>query len=224
MENSKKLNLNFGINKLGKNIQKSRLQQIIDFRNSVITSGRNRYPQEKVHNIDKDDFKSFVQHHTGKQSDGSKSPTEITRLQKIRPPPLSIARPQIPIQVPAPLAPYNIVESPISAFVRNFLDSPKKQIMNTVNVQYQPHQFPHHTQVVENVEPIQPTSSLLPNSSMYLNATNQNFTMNVGNQFVNDFPSSQRNGPQSPTSEFLLSSPTSNDYLLFPPSQFPGFY
>ncbi|XP_045831564.1 protein HAIKU1-like [Trifolium pratense] len=226
-------NLNFGINKSGKNIKKSRLQQIIDFRNNVITSGRNRYPQDKVHNIHKDDFKSFVQDHTGKQSNGSKSlaENEITRLQKIRPPPLSITRPQIPIQVPvsvqiitSPPAPYNvlssngpplvdhswtnIVESPISAFVRNFLNSPQKQIMNNANVQYQPDHFPFKTQVVTNVQHTQSTSSLVPNPLMHLNATNQNFTMNGGNQFVNDFP-------ESPTLEFLLSSPTSNESLLF---------
>ncbi|MCI28696.1 hypothetical protein A2U01_0049898, partial [Trifolium medium] len=88
---------------------------------------------------------------TGKQSNGSNTSAEMTRLQKIRPPPLSIVRPQVSIQVPAlvapPRNPYNVlpvpahnlqpitssphvdnsstitVESPISTFMRNFEDS-----------------------------------------------------------------------------------------------------
>ncbi|KAK2455372.1 hypothetical protein QL285_002830 [Trifolium repens] len=50
---------------------------------------------------------------TGKQSNGSNTPTVMTRLQNFRPPPLSIVRPRVPVQVPelvAPLpTPYNVL-------------------------------------------------------------------------------------------------------------------
>ncbi|KAK2401597.1 hypothetical protein QL285_051180 [Trifolium repens] len=113
MENSKNQNDNLSVNKLGKTIQKNRLQQTIDFRNNVVTTCRIRYIDDKVNHIHKDDFKSFVQRMTGKQSNGSNTPTGLTRLQKLRPPPLSIVRPQVSVQVSALVAPiptpYNVL-------------------------------------------------------------------------------------------------------------------
>ncbi|WJX12033.1 hypothetical protein P8452_02573 [Trifolium repens] len=105
MENSKNQNANLSVNKLGKNIQKNHLQQTIDFDNNVVTTCRIRYIDDKVNHIHKDDFKSFVQRMTGKQSNGSNTPTVLTRLQKFRPPPLSIVRPRVSVQVPELVAP-----------------------------------------------------------------------------------------------------------------------
>jgi hypothetical protein len=105
MENSKNQNANLSVNKLGKNIQKNHLQQTIDYGNNVVTTCRIRYIDDKVNHIHKDDFKSFVQRMTGKQSNGSNTPTVLTRLQKFRPPPLSIVRPRVSVQVPELVAP-----------------------------------------------------------------------------------------------------------------------
>ncbi|WJX12021.1 hypothetical protein P8452_02562 [Trifolium repens] len=105
MKNSKNQNANLSVNKLGKNIQKNHLQQTIDFDNNVVTTCRIRYIDDKVNHIHKDDFKSFVQRTTGKQSNGSNTPTVLTRLQKSRPPPLSIVRPRVSVQVPELVAP-----------------------------------------------------------------------------------------------------------------------
>ncbi|KAK2455358.1 hypothetical protein QL285_002816 [Trifolium repens] len=105
MKNSKNQNANLSVNKLGKNIQKNHLQQTINFDNNVVTTCRIRYIDDKVNHIHKDDFKSFVQRTTGKQSNGSHTPTVLTRLQKFRPPPLSIVRPRVSVQVPELVAP-----------------------------------------------------------------------------------------------------------------------
>ncbi|WJX12030.1 hypothetical protein P8452_02570 [Trifolium repens] len=105
MKNSKNHNANLSVNKLGKNIQKNHLQQTIDFDNNVVTTCRIRYIDDKVNHIHKDDFKSFVQRMTGKQSNGSNTATVLTRLQKFRPPPLSIVRPRVSVQVPELVAP-----------------------------------------------------------------------------------------------------------------------
>ncbi|WJX12017.1 hypothetical protein P8452_02560 [Trifolium repens] len=97
MENSTNQNANLSVNKLGKNIQKNHLQQTIDFGNNVVTTCIIRYIDDKVNHIHKDDFKSFVQRMTGKQSNGSNTPTVMTRFQKFRPQPLSIVRPRVPV-------------------------------------------------------------------------------------------------------------------------------
>ncbi|AET03298.1 hypothetical protein MtrunA17_Chr8g0366781 [Medicago truncatula] len=174
MEKSKNhWNKKFGVNKMGnKNIRNSHLQHAI---NIGITSGKHNYLKPKVYHIHKDDFKSFIQHVTGKQSNELKSMVETTRLDKIRPPPLSIARPLVPIHVSAPtfVAPpqvsynplseplkpiidpplvdmscNNFLESPISAFMRNFQDSTMNQNTSRCN-QFQP--YPPQTQVLNNV-------------------------------------------------------------------------
>jgi len=93
----KKQNGNLGVNRKGKNIRRNYFQRTIDFGNNIITSGRHHYSQPKVHYINnKDDFKSFVQHITGKKNSTGEPPAQFTRLQRIRPPPLSIGRPPVP--------------------------------------------------------------------------------------------------------------------------------
>ncbi|RHN60381.1 hypothetical protein MtrunA17_Chr4g0025211 [Medicago truncatula] len=87
-----------------------------------------------------------------------KSQAKVTRLQKNRPPPLSIVRPPIPVQVSEPVPPpngaynsllkhplqpisghpfvynseNNLFESPISAFMRKFQDSMMNMIIQEV--------------------------------------------------------------------------------------------
>jgi len=253
MENSKKQNGNLGVKRRGKNIRRNYFQRTIDFANNIITSGRHHYPEPKVHYINKDDFKSFVQHITGKNSTGE-PPARFTKLQQNRPQPLSIGRPPVPVQVlVAPSqAPYhpllgplkpiigpsvvdnsctNIVESPMSAFMRNFQNStmnfdnsrgnqfqsypPQSQVLNDVNVQLQSiiQSQPQHYPMNGSNQPVNGFPSLAS-----FNATNPTLSVNASNQLMNDFPSSQTIGPLSPTSEFLLSSPTSNINLLSPQS------
>lgn len=127
MRNSKhQLDEKLGANKMGKNkIKKSPLP------NNAFSGLFHENPVPNVNHIDKNDFKNVVQHLTGLQSNES----EITRLQKIRPPPLTNVNIQyLPqyytnqTQVVNNLEPYwasyalrpNLVESPISAFMRRF--------------------------------------------------------------------------------------------------------
>jgi hypothetical protein len=66
MENSKNHNVNLGVSKFGKNIKKNQQKR-----------NRNSYPQsEEVYIVDKDNFKKFVQHMTGKEIIHSKPPLE----------------------------------------------------------------------------------------------------------------------------------------------------
>jgi hypothetical protein len=59
---------------------------------------------------------------------------------------------------------------------------------------------------------------LLSGDSLPLIDTNQNIHMNNCSQFVNDFPSSQTNGPQSPAYEFPLPWSTNNMNFVSPQS------
>ncbi|AES88194.1 hypothetical protein MTR_4g050650 [Medicago truncatula] len=61
------------------------------------------------------------------------------------------------------------------------------------------------------------TQKDVSNLSVPFNPTNPTFP---NNQLLNDFPSSQTNGPQSLTSEFLLPSLESNMNFLFPQSPY----
>lgn len=108
MDNSKnKQNENLSVNKMGKSIRKSPLNQPNSIFNTTFISGRHHQPYPQVvYNINKDDFKEVVQKLTGSpshvrpppQSHNSPKP-QSTRLQRIRPPPLSNVR------SPAPVAP-----------------------------------------------------------------------------------------------------------------------
>lgn len=75
MEKSKKLNENLGVNKIGKTIKNNPFQQTNDFGNNIITSGGYPYsmPKDKFYNVQKNEFKCFIQQITGKQSNASNS-------------------------------------------------------------------------------------------------------------------------------------------------------
>lgn len=75
MEKSKKLNENLGVNKIGKTIKNNPFQQTNDFGNNIITSGGYAYsiPKDKFYNVQKNEFKCFIQQITGKQSNASNS-------------------------------------------------------------------------------------------------------------------------------------------------------
>ncbi|KAF7829232.1 protein HAIKU1 [Senna tora] len=109
MDNSKnRHNDNLGVNKMGKNIRKSPLNQP-NFSNNAAR----QQPQPQVYNISKNDFRDIVQQLTGSPSrDPLPRPPhnppkpQSTRLQKIRPPPLTpINRPHMPPPMPVPAAP-----------------------------------------------------------------------------------------------------------------------
>jgi hypothetical protein len=177
MENSENQNMNLGVKKLGKNIKKNRLHKNNNFHKTIITNDKYPYLQSDiVHIVHKDDFKSFVQQMTETNIIQSQTSNENRRLQKNRPPPLVILRPQVQVHVPtsAPIAPSlaannatcahplelysrsapventqnNIVESPISAFMRNFEDW-IMDVGNSGGNQF--HSFIYQTQLMNNV-------------------------------------------------------------------------
>jgi hypothetical protein len=177
MENSENQNMNLGVKKLGKNIKKNRLHKNNNFHKTIITNDKYPYLQSDiVHIVHKDDFKSFVQQMTETNIIQSQTSNENRRLQKNRPPPLVILRPQVQVHVPtsAPIAPSlaannatcahplelysrsapventqnNIVESPISAFMRNFEDW-IMVVGNSGGNQF--HSFIYQTQLMNNV-------------------------------------------------------------------------
>ncbi|XP_024628848.1 protein HAIKU1-like [Medicago truncatula] len=173
MEKSKKLNENLGVNKIGKTIKNNPFQQTNDFGNNIITSGGYPYsmPKDKFYN-------------------------------KNRPPPLSIVRPPVPVQatsyVAPPQPPYNapprhplqpindphlvdsqnnLVESPISAFMRDFQDYMKNYDNSTRSNQFQ--SYPSQSQVLNNNN---------------VQSQQQHYPMGNNNQLVNCFHTSQANG------------------------------
>jgi hypothetical protein len=177
MENSENQNMNLGVKKLGKNIKKNRLHKNNNFHKTIITNDKYPYLQSDiVHIVHKDDFKSFVQQMTETNIIQSQTSNENRRLQKNRSPPLVILRPQVQVHVPtsAPIAPSlaannatcahplelysrsapventqnNIVESPISAFMRNFEDW-IMVVGNSGGNQF--HSFIYQTQLMNNV-------------------------------------------------------------------------
>jgi len=211
MENSKKLNENLGVNKIRKTIKKNPFQQTNDFGNNIITSGSYPYsmPKDEFYIVQKDEFKSFIQQITGKQSNAPNSQAQVTRLQKNRPPPLSIVRPPVRVQattsVAPPQAPYNalhghplqpitdphlvdssqnnLVESPISAFMRNFQDYMRNYDNSTRSNQFQ--SYPPQSQVLNNSN---------VQSQPIIQSQQQHYPMSCNNQLVNCFHLSQANG------------------------------
>jgi hypothetical protein len=169
--------VNLGVKKLWKNIKKNRLHKNNNFHKTIITNDKYPYLQSDiVHIVHKDDFKSFVQQMTETNIIQSQTSNENRRLQKNRSPPLVILRPQVQVHVPtsAPIAPSlaannatcahplelysrsapventqnNIVESPISAFMRNFEDW-IMDVGNSGGNQF--HSFIYQTQLMNNV-------------------------------------------------------------------------
>jgi hypothetical protein len=210
MENSKKLNENLGVNKIGKTIKKNPFQQTDDFSNNIITSDRYPYsmPKDEFYNVQKDEFKSFAQQITGKHSNASNSQAQVTRLQKNRPPPLSIVRPPVSVQATSFVAPphapnntppghplqpitgphlvssqNNLVESPISAFMRNFQDYMRNYDNSTGSNQFQ--SYPPQSQVLNNNN---------VQSQPIIQSQQQHYHMGNNNQLVNYFHLSQANG------------------------------
>ncbi|KEH29708.1 hypothetical protein MTR_4g049900 [Medicago truncatula] len=194
-----------------------------------------------------------------------KSQEMVTRLQKIRPPPLSIVRQPIPVMVSKPVppsqAPYNtllghhvepinfppivynsennLVEFPVSAFMRNVQDPTmnfddsrgnqfnlyplQPQVLNNINGTNQIVNGFHSSQtnvINELVNGFPSTQTNVSNPSVSLNATNPTFYMNDRNQPVIGFSSSQTNDPLSPTSKFMLPSPKSNMNFISPQSPY----
>jgi hypothetical protein len=174
MENFKKHSESLSVNNKGKNVGENSFQHKIDFDNDIITTSRHLYPYSNFYEVHRDEFKTFIQHITGNQSNSAKPHTKVTRLQKNRPPPLSIVRPPVLVQVSDPLppskAPYNafpghhvqsvtgpplvnnsqnnLDESPISAFMRNFQES-NMNFGNSEGNTFQP--YPHQPQLFNNI-------------------------------------------------------------------------
>ncbi|XP_059656794.1 protein HAIKU1-like [Cornus florida] len=235
-------NDNLGVNKIGKNIRKDSFHQP----NFANTTTRQQ-PQPQIYNINKNDFRNVVQQLTGSPSheplprppyNPPKPPS--LRLQRIRPPPLTpLNRPQIPIHPPPPaqapppptaVVPYNNAfprpaqfgppsptmlrppgdsvwantpgESPISAYMRYLQNS----ILNSGSRQSQDQHQPQ-PQVPGHFHAQQPSPGLLPNPG------------------VPPLPSPRMNGPPSllpsPTSQFLLPSPSGFLNLFSPRSPNP---
>ena len=224
MENSKKHNDNLGLSKIGKTIRKSSFQQTTDFGNDIIASSSHLYPYSDFYVVRQEEFKSFVQNVTGKQSNQPKSQAKVTRLQKNRPPPLSTVRPPIPVQVLVSAPPLvgaynslsghpvqpitgpsfdynsenNIVESPISAFMRKFQDS-MMNYDNSRGNQFQP--YPHQPQVFNNSDvQYQP---IVPYQEHY-------YPMNGSNKLVNGFHASQTNENNQLVNGFASTQNVSN--------------
>jgi len=158
-----------------------------------------------------------------------KSQEKVTRLQKIRPPPLPIVRTPISVKVPAPIppshAPYNamlghhvqpitcpslvynsqnnLAESPVSSFMRNFQD-PTLNFGHSRGNQFQ--LYPPQPQVFNNIN-VQYQPIIQSNEHFY--------PMNGSNQVVNGFHSSESNG-----SDQLMNGFSSTQTNVSNPSMF----
>ncbi|XP_019421886.1 PREDICTED: protein HAIKU1-like isoform X2 [Lupinus angustifolius] len=155
------------------------------------------------------------------------------------PMPYNNAIPRLPAQFgqlsPNPLQPLtpgdlwaNTAESPISAYMRYLQNSMNEPSPWGNQVHPQPHPHPQ-SQVPGNVRPQPPSSALLPNPpipafpSPRFNGPIQR--MNANNHLsMPNLPSPQTGGPPpllSPTSQFLMASPTGYMNLLSPRSPYP---
>lgn len=227
-----------GVNKLGKNIRKSPIHQTI-FTNPTTGSSRPQ-SQPQVYNINKNDFRSIVQQLTGSplREPPAARPTQhpprpqSTRLQKIKPPPLTpINRPRIPIhpftaqppqygqqQSMHALPPFtptdswgNRAESPVSAYMRYLQAS----IVDSAGPASQGHPSPSGLLPNPHLPPIlSPRYGL---QSPRMNPTAPPFPPPLPSPGINGLPLLP-----SPTSQFLLPSPSSGFYnLLSPQSSYP---
>ncbi|KAG2326740.1 hypothetical protein Bca4012_035656 [Brassica carinata] len=119
-------NDHLGVNKIGRNIRKSPLHQPNFAANANANAAAAARPQgqPQVYNISKNDFRSIVQQLTGSPSreslprpppQNSSPKPQSTRLQRIRPPPLTqINQPAVPLPTMAP----PIQHHPHGGFVR----------------------------------------------------------------------------------------------------------
>ncbi|KAJ0240015.1 Protein HAIKU1 [Hirschfeldia incana] len=124
-------NDHLGVNKIGKNIRKSPLHQPNFAANANNAAAADARPQgqPQVYNISKNDFRSIVQQLTGSpsreslprppQNINSSPKPQSTRLQRIRPPPLTqINQPAVPVPVPIPTMAPPVQHHPQGGFVR----------------------------------------------------------------------------------------------------------
>jgi len=229
MDNSKtRHNDNLGVNKTGKNIRKSPLHQPNYGNNNNNVNGtrqqQQQQPQPQVYNISKNEFRDIVQQLTGSPSQDpqskppqSNSPKpQSMRLQKIRPPPLPYVRP------PLPSSYNNNTLPPTAAHFRQPSPNPFPQAVSPISayVRYLEHSLTDPGSKGSHVQPLPPSSALLPNNSIFpsprLNPPPSPHLPAV--------PSPQTNGPPflpSPTSQFLLPSPNGYMNFLSPQSSYP---
>ncbi|KAJ0817582.1 putative VQ motif-containing protein/14 [Helianthus annuus] len=196
-------NNHLGVNKIGKTIRKNPLpQSSFDNNNNNYSNSNPVRPvsQPQVYNINKNDFRNIVQQLTGSPSYHSQEPpvhvnvnvnapkSPSTRLQRIRPPPLSplnVNRPRMPAQLPlnhnnnnntlgrydqygqqrAVVPPWShAAESPTSAYMRylqHSINDPRHPQAQSAGLIPNPH-----------VPPLLPSPGsqfLLPSPSSYLN-------------------------------------------------------
>lgn len=235
MESSKSKNSdNLGVNIMGKNIRKGHIHEN---NYDMFLSSRGRQQDDFIYNIRKEDFKDFVQMHTGSQN---------TRLNKMRPPPLIhvqkppillatssslldnnnvvLQRPPLYRQASSsllkPVSPRNTiygnaVESPTSAYIRYLGNSD----VGSWGIQAHPHSQTYPPPVPTTS--VAATHSHVPTISI---ATDTHMSaMNLQSPQSSDpllspemqFPSSYTDSPLSP----IL--PTWYPELIFSPGQFP---
>ncbi|CAH9120127.1 unnamed protein product [Cuscuta europaea] len=224
MENPNRQMGSLGVNRTGKNIKKSPIHQP-NFSHPNTGGSSRPQPQPQVYNINKNDFRSIVQQLTGsplreqilpRPPQNSPKP-QSTRLQKIKPPPLTpINHPRIPVH-PSPPHQYgqppfiptdvwgNRAESPISAYMRYLQTS----IVDPVGPTRQGNPLP---------------SGLFPNPHLPPPGLSPRYSLLSPRITPLPFPS-----PQglpflpSPTSQFLMPSPSAGGFfnLLSPSPQSP---
>jgi len=177
-----------GVNQIGMDKRNISFQQTIDFENNIISSGRHLYPYSDFYVVHKDEFKSFIQHITGKKSNAVRPPIPVQASAPVPPSHgLYNALPAHPMQpitgnhlVDNPQN--NNVEFPIYASMRNSQDLLPLNIGNSGGNQFQP--YPHQSQVFNNIN-VQ-YHPIIKSQEHY-------YPTNGSNQFVNDFHSLQTN-------------------------------
>lgn len=220
-------NEHLGVNKIGKSIRKTPVHQPVYDNNHARPQ-----PQPQVYNINKNDFRNIVQQLTGSPSRHSQEPpprppnnlpkSPSTRLQRIRPPPLSpinINRPRMMVQMPpqhgvssndnklarpvqyGQLPPRTMVPPPPTGW-SNTAESPISAYMRYLQ---------HSINDSAHGNPQVQSSGLLPNPHV-----------------PPLLPSPRTNGPPgpppllpSPSSQFLLPSPSGFLNLASPRSPYP---
>jgi hypothetical protein len=201
MENSQKHSVSLGVNQIGTNNRNISFQQTIDFGNNIISSDRHLYPYSDFYVVHKDEFKSFIQHITGKKSNAVRPPVLVQGSAPV--PPSQALYNALPAHPMQPItgnhlvdnSQSNLVEFPISGLMRNSQDQlplnignlggnqlypNQSQVFNNVNVQYHP--------IIKSQEHYYPTNG----SKQFVNDFHSSQT-NVNNQILNGFPSTQTN-------------------------------
>ncbi|KAL7595500.1 hypothetical protein Lser_V15G29821 [Lactuca serriola] len=191
-----------GVNKIGKNIRKSPPPY---FANPAIQPP---YPQ--VYTVNKNDFRDTVQRLTGSPSHHQEPPpgphrSSPIRMQKIRPPrlaPINVYRPQMPLLPPRPAAQYGQPPPMTSGDHMGWPNAAESPI--SAYMRYLQHS------VLDSDSGLRPPPPLFPSPRM------------TGPPPLLPSPVTNRPlNPPSPTSQFLLSSPSGYLNLLSPLSPYP---